>query len=280
MIIDGLHRVEVRTGARLMVHSSLKSFGRVDGGAATVIAALCETVGLDGVVMMPSFNHGTPFGPGGPGVYDPQTTPTTNGIVADTFWRMPGVRRSLNPTHPFAVWGADAQRYVEHHHRTLTMGPASPLGLLHADGGECVMLGTDHKTNTFKHVAETLCGAACLGRRTEEYPVKLPDGRIVGGRTWGWRSRDCPLTESGAHIHDEMEARGFHRVAYVGDARVIAFRLSDCLTAIQDILEHGRDDHPPCRQCPIRPAVHSATCPSDWNADQNALRPDSQAWTY
>ena len=62
------------------------------------------------------------LGEDGPRVFDPQETPTTNGRIADTFWRMPGVLRSLNPTHPFAAWGRHAERYTALHHRTLTMG--------------------------------------------------------------------------------------------------------------------------------------------------------------
>ena len=126
----GLH-----AGSGVMVHASLSSFGHVEGGARTVIDALMEVVTPEGTLMMPSFNHGAPFGPNGPGYYHPGETRTTNGAIADLFWRLPGVQRSLDPTHPTAAWGKNAQRYTRGHHRTLTMGPESPLGLLGAEGG-------------------------------------------------------------------------------------------------------------------------------------------------
>ena len=103
-ILDGLRAIGVGPGMKLMVHSSLKSFGQVEGGALTVIRALMDAVGPAGTVMMPSFNHGEIFHRGR-GVYDPFTTPTSNGAIPDAFWRLPGVVRSLNPTHPFACWG-------------------------------------------------------------------------------------------------------------------------------------------------------------------------------
>ena len=111
-----------------MVHSSLKSFGRVEGGARTVIAALMEVITPEGTLLFPSFNHGRAFEEGQPGYFDPRETPTTNGAIPDLFWRMPGVLRSLAPTHAFAAWGKNARRYMQFHHRTLTMGPESPLG--------------------------------------------------------------------------------------------------------------------------------------------------------
>ena len=190
-IAAGLRQLGLRTSDRVMVHSSLSSFGRVEGGAATVIRALQDVVTERGVLLLPSFNHFAPFVDSGPGVYDPARTPSGNGAIPETFRQMPGVLRSLNPSHPFAAWGADARRYLERHHLALTMGPNSPLGLLARDGGQCLFLGTTHHTNSFKHVVEMSLGAPCIGRRTEELPVRVPDGRIVPLRTWSWRERNC-----------------------------------------------------------------------------------------
>ncbi len=184
-----LERFGFCRGDRIMVHSSLSSFGWVEGGAETVIKALMELVGEEGTILMPSFNHGTPFESCGAGFYDPYETPCINGKIPDTFWRMDGVYRSLDPTHPFAAWGKDALRYTKHHHLTLTMGEDSPLGLIMRDGGYQINFGTTHSTTTAKHLAEMINRSPCLGYRTESYPVKLKDGKIVYHRTWGWREK-------------------------------------------------------------------------------------------
>lgn len=278
-IVHGLTELGVRPGMGLMVHSSLSSFGRVDGGAATVVDALMEVVTPDGTLLMPSFNHGAPFEAGGPGVYDPAGTPTINGAIQDHFWRRPGVARSLDPTHPFSAWGRHAHRYTVHHHRTLTMGADSPLGMLLADGGSCLFLGVTYRVNTFHHVVETIVGAPCLGRRTEAYPVLLPDGRRVLGRTWGWRERSCPFTD-GNRYGLEMERLGLHREAQIGQCRAILYRLQDGFEVIARILRSGDGVHPPCRGCPIRPQRGPATVESDWDEERQQIRSDSDAWGY
>lgn len=249
---------------RLMVHSALSSFGPVQGGAHAVIRALMDTVGPQGTLLMPSFNHGAPFEPGGPGVFDPRQTPTTNGKVPDTFWRMPDVYRSLNPTHAFAAWGRDACRYVSQHHLTLTMGEDSPLGLLAREGGFQLNLGTSHVTSTAKHLAETMRRVPCLGYRTEVYPVRLPDGRLTEHRTWGWRERNCPLTDSGWFIEAQMERMGLQSKGFVGPCPATFFRVNDLLHAVWRLLDLGFAGHPPCVRCPIRPRRVPATRPSDW----------------
>ena len=111
-ILAGLRALGVLPGCGLMVHSSLKSFGRVQGGAQAVVEALMEAVTEQGTLLMPSFNHRAPFEEGGAGVYDPLETPTSNGAIPDLFWRLPDVWRSLDPTHPFAAWGRHARRCI------------------------------------------------------------------------------------------------------------------------------------------------------------------------
>ena len=274
---NGFRELGLLPSMGVMVHSSLRSFGYVEGGPAAVIEALMEILTPQGTLLMPSFNHGAPFGLGGPGYYHPHETPTTNGAIPNRFWRMEGVRRSLNPTHAFAAWGREADRYTQGHHRTLTMGPDSPLGLLHQDDGVCLLLGVDYTSNTFHHAVEMATGAPCLGQRTEAYPVILPDGRRVTGRTWGWREQSCPFTDRNRYA-DEMAP--LQRSTKIGASQVIFYRLQDCYRVVSNILTHGKSGFPPCSACPIRPRQVPETVPSDWDVVRGRLRPDSEALTY
>ena len=53
-ILDGLVELGVRPGMELEVHSSLSSFGHVEGGASAVITALMQAVGPQGSLYMPA----------------------------------------------------------------------------------------------------------------------------------------------------------------------------------------------------------------------------------
>jgi aminoglycoside 3-N-acetyltransferase len=278
-IVSGLYELGLAPGSGVMVHSSLRSFGHVEGGARTVVEALMEVVSSSGTLMMPSFNHGAAFAPGAPGYFSPMKTPSTNGAIPDLFWRMSGVSRSLNPTHSFAAWGRRSVEYTAHHHRTLTMGPESPLGLLLADDGWGLLLGVGYGANTFHHVVEMSGGAPCLGRRIEAYPMILPDGRWVEGRTWGFRAQACPFTDRNRYA-PEMAVRSVERVGHVGESRVRLFRLRDCYQVVAQLLSQGAETLVPCSRCKIRPLRGKWTAPSDWDERNQALLPDSPAWTY
>ncbi|MCL2647993.1 MAG: AAC(3) family N-acetyltransferase [Phycisphaerales bacterium] len=287
----GLLRLGLKAGDKVMVHSSLKSFRRVQdrgrGGAETVILALQDVLTPRGTLMMPSFNHTELWGKGKSGIYDPRETRTRNGAIPEAFWRMregKGVCRSLDPSHPIACWGKDAQRYVRFHHRTLTFGPESPLGMLGREGGMGLLLGVGYGPNTYHHVVEMSMGkngTPCLGQRTEAYPVRLPDGRTVMGRTWGWRESRCPITDAAAYapLMANREQRGM-----IGSCEAILFQLSDVAEVVSRLLREGmgeeRGGHPPCCRCPIRPRIRAYTVASDWDAENGTLRADSEAWTY
>ena len=54
MLVEALKGFEIEKDSILLVHSSLKALGQIDGGAETVIAALEETV-CDGTLVFPTF---------------------------------------------------------------------------------------------------------------------------------------------------------------------------------------------------------------------------------
>src|SRR5437764_575975 len=96
-----LRQAGVQRGDTLMCHSSMKSFGHVDGGPDAVIDALLDMVGPDGHVLMPTLTS-TYAGTGGElSVYafNPKTTPSRVGKLTDTFWRRSNAVRSQHATH-------------------------------------------------------------------------------------------------------------------------------------------------------------------------------------
>ena len=278
-IAAGLRRLGLAAGDGVIVHSSLSSFGRVAGGAEAVIDALQAVITEAGTVMMPTFSHGLCYREGEAGYFEPLATPTPNGAIPEAFRRRGGVCRSWHPTHAFAAWGRKAAEYTRLHHRTLCCGRGSPLGLLWADGGWGLLLGVDYRSNTFHHVVETCTGAPCLGRRTTALAMKLPDGRIVEGRTWSWRDAGCPIDDP-ARYGQVMASRGLQRETAIGACRAIAFRLSDCYEVVAELLGNGLGDLPPCSRCPVRPRRTGRSAPSDWDDARQCLKPDSPALDY
>src|SRR5690242_7932293 len=92
----------------LLVHSSLKCFGHVEGGAQTVVKALLECAST---VIMPTFNYDQ-F------AFDPTSTPSLTGAITEAFRQTPGAIRSLHPTHSVAAIGPLAKELCKDHEKT------------------------------------------------------------------------------------------------------------------------------------------------------------------
>ena len=247
---ESFSKLGIKAGMKIIVHSSLKSFGHVEGGADTVIDALMELVTEEGTIVMPSFNHGRPYANND--IFDIEKTPTKNGIIPETFRKRSGVLRSINPTHSFAAWGKDHKRYVKDHQKYDCMGDNSPLSRLMADDAYCLLLGVGYDSNVFHHHAETMVGAPCISKRGEEYPVRLADGSIITAHTWGWRNGECYITDLAAYGE---YMKPIEKRTKIGNADVILYKLSEGYKIICDCLENGINGRGSCKTCTIRPRV-------------------------
>jgi hypothetical protein len=109
--------------------------------------------------------------------------------------------------------------------------------------------------------------------------MRLPDGRVVEGRSWGWRQRGCPITDGRAYA-PEMARRGLQRQTLVGQATLTLFRLNDCFAVVAGMLASGHGHLPSCARCTIRPKQTAQDAPSDWDEVNECLMPCSAALAY
>jgi aminoglycoside 3-N-acetyltransferase-4 len=148
-----LRDLGVTEGGILLVHTSFRAVGPVEGGPRGLIEALRRTLGVSGTLVMPSWcgDDDAPF--------DPETTPAASdlGVVAETFRRMPGVQRSR---HFFAcaAAGPEAARILADPLPLPPHRPESPVGRVHELDGQVLLLGVGHDADTTLHLAELLAG--------------------------------------------------------------------------------------------------------------------------
>ena len=153
MLTEQLRTLGVAPGQVLLVHASFRALRPVEGGPRGVLAALLEVLGPEGTLVMPSWTgrDDLPF--------DRATTPASPelGVLADTFWRLPGVKRSAHP-FAFAASGARAQEVVSGAMTLPPHAPGSSVDRVRALDGRVLLLGVGHDANTTLHLAELLAG--------------------------------------------------------------------------------------------------------------------------
>ena len=261
---NALHRLGLRAGNKVVVHSSLGSLGVFEGGAAGVCHALMEYITENGTLMMPGLvkypANGEDY------TYIPEKTPVGVGIIPDTFRQLDGVVRSLDPTHSFCAWGKDKEKYTRNHHKLPTMHRNNPPGLLEQDGGYCLLIGCPAKT-TFMHVVETSCGAVCLGSRTEEYKAVI-NGKNVKLRGWGWRNGNCRALRHN-EIFNYMRDKGTLAECMLGYCHMMLFKLSAYRESYSRLLTASENG---CAGCPVRRREVLQSVESDWDFEHDCLK--------
>lgn len=151
-LLQDLRRLGLSDDDRLLVHSSMKALGAVDGGPDTVLDALCQAL-PKGLLLLPTHTWKEHNNPGG--VFDPLTEASCVGLLSERFRRRAGVLRSWHPTHSMAGFGALAQTFLAGEELTRTPCPRSGCwGRLYDLGARILFLGASPKTNTFLHSVE------------------------------------------------------------------------------------------------------------------------------
>lgn len=152
----------------ILIHSSMKSIGEVDGGADSVLDAWMEYF-KDGLLLLPTHTWKT-VNADNP-VYNPQTTPSCVGLLTNMFMKRDGVIRSLHPTHSMAGYGKSAAEYLagEEYNNT----PCTPGGCydrLKDAGGKVLLVGVGHERNTYIHSVEEVLN---VPNRLSDMPMEL-----------------------------------------------------------------------------------------------------------
>ncbi len=101
-ILDDFRNAGIGPGSILVVQSSYKGVGEVEGGPLGLIHALLEVIGPTGTLIMPAYN----FVSWTEGHYfDFMETPSNTGIIGELFRQKEGVRRTKHPIHSLSVQG-------------------------------------------------------------------------------------------------------------------------------------------------------------------------------
>lgn len=216
-IKNGLTDLGIKKGDVILMHSSYRSLGDVDGGAKTFFDAFLEVLGEEGTLILPalSYNRVNFENP----CFDKEETPGCVGYLPEFFrTSVTGVLRSLHATHSCCAVGKFADEFVKNHEKDTTpVGENSPFTKLPKYNGKILMLGCGTKFNTSMHGVEELADVPYVLDKKNPITYILKDKEMtISVKSY----RHDFLAENGEHIRqcydritelltDEEYSRGF-----------------------------------------------------------------------
>jgi aminoglycoside 3-N-acetyltransferase len=226
-LVRELLELGVTPGGILLVHTSFANVKPVEGGPEGLIAALRTALGAEGTLVMPSMSYDDDH------PFDKHLSPCPEmGVVADTFWRLPGVLRSDN-NHAFAAVGPRAAGILTPHPIDVPHGLNSPVGRVYELDGQVLLLGVGHDSNTTIHLAEALAG---VRYRRDKYVTLLQDGKPV---RFDYREIDH-CCQNFALVDGWLDDRNMQQQGKVGHAGA---RLMRSRAVVSVVTEHlGRNE--------------------------------------
>lgn len=151
-LLKDIEKSVIRKTGTLLIHSSMKAVGEVEGGAETVLDAFIEYM-KDGLLLFPT--HSWSENNLKDSIYDPKTEPSCVGILTNLFMRREGAIRSMHPTHSVTAMGERAAEYVLRDREVFTPCPRNGcFAGLYDEHAQLLFLGTTLQTNTFIHALE------------------------------------------------------------------------------------------------------------------------------
>lgn len=241
-VAQQLRDLGVEEGGVLLVHTSFRAVRPVEGGPFGLIEALRGALGPAGTLVMPSWpeSNDEPF--------DPLRSDSHKalGVVADTFWRMPDIRRSDHP-FAFAAAGPDARHILSDSLPLPPHGPESPVGRVHELDGQVLLLGVNHDADTTVHLAEILAGAPY---RVPKYCTVLKDGTAQRIH-YGENDHCCARFQL---VDEWLGEEGLQQEGWVGNAHARLARSRSVVAVVKPRLESEpllflHDQDRGCEEC-------------------------------
>ncbi|MGC4154689.1 MAG: AAC(3) family N-acetyltransferase [Propionicimonas sp.] len=238
MAVAELGRCGIAEGDVVLVHSALRPFGQVAGGAATLAKALREAVGPTGTLVAPAFTFRHEVGEDP--VVDPVNDHSEMGAISEAIRLMPGARRSTAYRHSFSAVGPQAATITDTDPALSVFDLRSTFGRLLALDARIVLLGLTYVSCTSFHFGEYL--VQIPDRHVVERRVQLrrPDGEPEPVTLLDYQPRPTDDGREYEHEHDfdragaVLEQAGLVRVGAIGNAVIRVFAMRDLIHLLLD----------------------------------------------
>lgn len=239
-----LGQMNIDENGTIIVHSSMKIIGEVDGGADTVLDAFSEFM-VDGLLVFPTHTWAT-INEENPMFYV-EETPSHVGILTELFRKRAGVLRSYHPTHSVGALGSDAKAFINRDEQFNTPAArGSVWGKLLDRKAKILLVGVDLRCNTFIHGIEEWLD---IPDRMQDEPQKLvsvlPDGSEVPSP----QIRHIPgISENYCKVEKWLADKGAIEYGHFGDAEVLVcdtVQLTEYLTGMLRMDPALFSDHHP-----------------------------------
>ena len=238
-ITEAFHNINIHPGDIIMVHSSFKSLGAIENGAATVIEGIQTALGSDGTLVFPTFCQKDFLNCYKTWHLDKESD---TGYLTNYFRKLPGSLRSDHPTHSVAASGKYAYELTVTHGLTgkrfgnygdTPFAADSPFEKMYQMDAKVVLIGVDERYITFRHYAEY-----CYMEKMLNTICAHPEYKQMKAQLWDFGKKGIwPHTEN-KHTIKRLQEKGMVYTTQCGTAQLLCVSAKALIDSIVQSLEN------------------------------------------
>ena len=239
-ITKAVRELGVTRGSVVMVHSSFKSLGEVEGGAETVIGGFLDAIGeQEGTLVLPTFVS-KDFANAYKTWY--MDKPSDTGYLTEYFRKREGSVRSDQATHSVAAYGKYAKEITATHGHThkrfgnfgdTPFSADSPFAKMYELNGKIITLGCGALYLTYRHYAEYL-----YMEKELKSIEKHPDYQKMKDQLWSFGKKGVWPHTNNMVAADIMRDMGLLYSTTCGNAELLCVPVKEFVDMLVERLEN------------------------------------------
>lgn len=226
----------------VLMHTSMKAVGEVEGRAEGFLEILIDYFADAGLLLIPTHTWRNLNDLSAP-TLDVASSRTCIGLLPSLAAVHPLARRSLHPTHSLSAFGKRAAEYIAGEADIDTSTHRNGCyGRLYEEGGKILLCGVGHNRNTYLHACEERIGVPNrLSADLKPATIRMPSGEIVPHPI----HCHCAVGCSDVSAHYPKYEPAFRKAGAITDGYIghAAAQLCDCVL-LCDVMERIHRLHP------------------------------------
>lgn len=229
-----LANLGIKTKDNLMIHSSLKSFGKINPN--DIIEAFIETVN-DGLVIFPTHTWNIMKNDGD--IFDVDLTDSCVGALTNIARKYPGFKRSMHPTHSVCAHGKMRDEYLAWDLNVDTpVNPKGCFGRLKDINAKIIFLGAPLTKNTFIHsIEEEFLVPDRFTEHIYHFVSKNGEKTLDYYMPKHYSTKNPHLSEHYQKLLRHLLTKGIAKEGYVGNSHTYVVDAYQCYSYVEQLLE-------------------------------------------
>lgn len=218
-LIKDIEKIGVNKEGTLLIHSSMKAIGEVDGRGDTVIDAFIDYM-KEGLLLFPT--HTWSEDNLKDGIYNPKTEPSCVGLLTNLFRKRQGTTRSMHPSHSVTAMGKRAKEYTDRDDQFENYTPCPTGGCfdgLYDEDAQILFFGVPLTRNTYIHVIEEKLDIPNrINNKARDIKMIYENGDVRETKLYGHFSTLGDVSQNYGKLLKPMLEMGMAKEGKIGDA--------------------------------------------------------------